>query len=358
MSQSTQFVDCNQVQTDLMTAWNYNNLGHDGAVGLQFVLSPLNRNGFMQKAMNMKDNGLLEVQVIFDQRFLESAVSDSGVIACEDGGVDGELSETYLIDPTVGSSLSLNITPAQLRARCKKNPAYLAGRLKKMMDALIERADSKFFASIAANTGNFAYDVDTGLAAGTNSFVTTSTRNAQDVLIPNANNDVTFHYALNGFNSMPFGFGFKEWADYAAYKKAAGLSEIGIDAAKFESIYPFGFAFTHKAASLFPSANDAIFVAPGTVQMIDFTEFMDTGGSIDSFNNGGDLIQGTLTYPDARYPLNFDYRAEYVCSGTVRHWRISIAFAYKFIYLPEDMYQVGDRKEGVNGINRFRITNP
>jgi len=358
MSSIQTFVDCPQIQADLFTAWNFNNLGHDGAVGLKFILDPVNRNGFIQDAINFKENGLRGVTVRYDQRFLESEVSDSGVINCADGGVDGETSLDYELDPSNGASISINITPAQLRARCQRNPDYVIHELKKMMDALAEKADTDFLNSLAVNTGNFAEDVDDGDPAGTTTFVTTSTFNNNGVIVPNAYQDVRFQFQNNRFVQVPYGFGTKPWYDYALATEAACCSEIGLDVNTYSKTRSFGFGFSHKMAGILGNANDAIFVAPGTVQMIKFNEFQGPDGSIDNFNNGGVIVQDVLDYPDSTLPLTFDYRAEYICSGNTRYWRISMAIAYKFIYLPSDMFKVGDRLEGVNGVNKFRITNP
>ena len=358
MSQLSTFVDCPQIQASLLEAWNYNNLGHDGAVGLKFILDPINRDGFLQGKINHKANGLRDVQVVYDQRFLESDVSASGVISCTAGGVDGETSTTYELDPTVGGSFSLKVTPAELRARCQRNPDYIRHEIKKMMDAIIEKADTDFLTTLPLNTGNFADDVDNGLAPGTTSVVVTTTKDASGTIVPDAYQDVRFHFSNNRFSGVPYGFGTKIWNDYALAQKAACCSQLGLDVKTYAQQNTFGFSFSHKMAGILGNANEAIFIAPGSVQMLKFNEFEGPDGSIDHFNNGGVVVQDVLTYPDAGLPLTFDYRAEYVCEGLTRFWLISLAIAYKFIYLPTDMFQVGDRLEGVNGVNEFRITNP
>lgn len=357
MSHVTTYIDCCEVQANLMESWNYNNLGHDGAPGLKFVLSPINRLGFIQGAMNMKPNGLRDVQVIFQQRLLESDVEDSGQISCDATAEDGETSQTYTLDPSVGASVSWKVTPANLRGRCQANPLWYAQQIKRRMDALIEKADTDYLTQIVANTGNFASDVDAGDPAGTTSVVVTQSRNADDVLVEKALQDVRHHFMNNGFSSVPFGFGTKLWSDYSISKKAACCSQLGVDVATYDQISSFGFEFSHKMAGLLGNSTDAIFLAPNVTQMIWFNEFTGPDGSIDNFNDGH-LIQGVLAYPDANLPLKFDYRAEYVCEGTTRYWKVSLAIAYDFIFLPTDLYHPGDRKEGVNGVNQFRITNP
>jgi len=133
---------------------------------------------------------------------------------------------------------------------------------------------------------------------------------------------------------------------------------LGVDVNKYGQQNPFGMAYSHKIAAITGDADTAIFIAPGVVQALLFNEFKDTGGSIDHFNNGGQLVQSIWSYPDPLLPFDFDYRAEYVCSGTSRYWRISLSLPMEFAYLPANMYQAGDRLEGVNGVNEFVIANP
>ena len=91
-------------------------------------------------------------------------------------------------------------------------------------------------------------------------------------------------------------------------------------------------------------------IIPGAVQMISFNEFK---GILEM--NDSTLVQGTLQHPDPALPLTFDYRAEYTCNGADQKvWNFEISLNHDFIFLPADMYQAGDRLEGVNGILTFR----
>jgi hypothetical protein len=90
-------------------------------------------------------------------------------------------------------------------------------------------------------------------------------------------------------------------------------------------------------------------IIPGAVQMISFNEFK---GILEM--NDSTLVQGTLQHPDPNLPLTFDYRAEYTCNGAdSKVWNFEVALNHDFIFLPADMYQAGDRLEGVNGILKF-----
>jgi hypothetical protein len=89
------------------------------------------------------------------------------------------------------------------------------------------------------------------------------------------------------------------------------------------------------------------------VQLITANEFEN---EILAFNNGGALFQGVLMYPDPTLPLTFDYRTEYKCTdGGTKKWHFELALSHDLISYPEDAYKVGDRLEGVNGVNEFRL---
>jgi hypothetical protein len=51
----------------------------------------------------------------------------------------------------------------------------------------------------------------------------------------------------------------------------------------------------------------------------------------------------------------FDYYAEYACSGSSRQWNFGLAYNFDTAFLPNDMFQVGDRMEGVNGLLEFEV---
>ena len=356
MSQLSTFVSCPHIQLGLEEAWGYNNLGHDGVPGVQFVLSDANRMDMIQQQISQKPGGIRTVRVVYGQRLLESVVDATGTISCDGGDGDGETYKDYDISFSDGASVSWTVDQSDLITRCENDATYVNREVMKHMNVLLEKIDTDFYTALNANLGNFAYDVDSGSPAGTNTFYS-GTGFSSGALRHDALNMVTFHMNVaNGFQKVPFGFGGKPWHDYARAINAACCSALGIDVGVYQSANGgFAFAYSHKVTNITGNSTDAIFVAPGSVQMVGINQFMPNPGSIISINTP-QLVQGVLAYPDPRIPITFDYRAELVCDNDVYKWKFSLAKPYVFNFLPDDMYQVGDRKEGINGVNKFRIT--
>lgn len=354
MSALSSFVSCPNIQTGLIETFNFDNLRPDQTNIVQFLLSNTNRIDTLQREINFREGGRKSVEVVYGQRFLESVVADGGRIDCTVGSVDGETSKIYSIDPTSGANMSVKINMADLETRCEADPLYVAREVRKMMNVILQKAETDAAIYLIANTGNFASDVDNGSPAGTTVFKQTQTVLSNGQIAYNGYEDVTFEMMNNDFLQTPVVFGGELWYKYAQAIKAACCGLTGVDAGLYASGNPYLFAYARKIAQNSANAANGVALAPGAVQMISFNEFKGEYRMIDD----NALKQGTLMYPDANVPVEFDYYAQLICEGTERYWKLSLALNYDYVGLPTDMYQVGDRLEGVNGILTFRIVNP
>lgn len=352
MSQLSTFVSCPAIQDSLFSLWGKNNLLPNPIPGLYWLKSQPNK---IDLVMNSRPGGLREVEARYKQRRLDSSVSSVGNPTCETGEVNGETLATYTIDPTVGASLDLLIKESDLLYRCQTNKDYLGEEILGMMYTLAERIDKDYVTFLVNSVGNYAYAFDT-TGSTSNAPIITQTRNADDVILENALQDVRFHFRENGYPGVPFGLGTKIWADYAIAKNAACCSQLGMDVNRYAQLQNFALEYSHYIGGLLGNQNDAIFVAPGAVQMVHFNRFTGLDDNIFVINDGA-LKQGVVRYPDSSLPIEFAYRAELECINNEFYWKINISLAYDFLSQPLDMYQDGDRLEGVNGISRFRISN-
>lgn len=356
MSAFTDFISCPDAQAGLIESFNYDNLQRDATPIVEELLSPINRIGFLSNQINFRVGGKKAVEVIYGQRFLESSLAEGGLINCTTGSVDGETSKIYELGND-GYNEVRSIPVNLLQSRCEKDQFYIARLLRKMMDNILAGAETNAATFILANTGNFATDVDNGQPAGTSAYKTTQTLLANGQIADNAIGDVDFEYERNGFMNKPIVFGGEIWTKFARKVGAACCGLSGINVNEFAAQNGFIYKDARKIQTLSSNTTTAIAMAPGAVQMLQWNEFIGGDGNILYMDDSA-LKQGVLYYPDAKLPIPFDYSAEYVCSGTTKTWTFRLALNFDFAAMPADMYQSGDRLEGVNGIQEWRVVNP
>jgi hypothetical protein len=354
MSAIESFISCNAVQTDLTEAWAYDNLIGDATPIVDTLLSPINREGFIQNNINFRPSGKKAVEVIYGQRTIESDINDGGLVNCTSGSTIGETSTTYEIGDT-GGNFAFSYTLQDLQTRCQADRFLIAKRIRSVMDAILAQAETNGAIFLLANAGNFASDVDNGQPAGTTTQKQVSTILANGQIDYNAIESIAYEYQNNGFNGQPIVFGNEPWLKYYRALGAACCGLTGVDAGTYFNQNSYLFAQARKIAAN-GGPNEAIVMAPRACQMITYNEFS-SGGGWDVAT--GTIIYGTLMHPDPRYAnIMFDYSAELTCSGTTKTWTFRLALNYDFIAMPINMYQTGDRLEGVNGILNFIINNP
>ena len=353
MSAIEGYVACPYVQTGLAELFLGNGntgLGSKGNL-TKFLLSATNTDGFAQSII--ASNGKLKtIEAVYRQRSTVDDVEDGGIISCAEGAEEAETSKLYTLDPSEGSRISWSVTTSEIRTRCEADANFVNRLILDKMNAIVMGVEKKSAEKLVLNTGNFASDVDAGNPAGTSTYKE-GVAYVSGAINYGAFEAVTFENMNNDFNQVPVVFGGESWFKYAKAIGAACCGDDGIDAGLYASQNPMLFAFSREVTTAIGEAEAAISVIPGMVQMITANEFEN---EILAFNNGGALFQGVLMYPDPTLPLMFDYRAEYKCTeGGVKKWHFELALSHDLIFYPEDAYKVGDRLEGVNGVNEFRL---
>lgn len=356
MSQLSSFVSCPNVQESLALAWGYDNLKLQNVNIMRFLLSDVNRNDFIQNQINFRAGGIKAVEVVYGQRFLESAVSSTGRVSCTGFSVNGETSKVYEIDPTAGASMGVKLKLADLQTRCEADATYLGRQVLSLMNVLIEKMETDAALALIANSGNFASDVLNGNPAGTTAVKTVKTKSSGGVILTDAIEDVSFENMANEFNAKPFVFGGALWEKYARALNAACCGDLGIDAGVYKEASGVTIVYAPKVQLNASEVDYGYSVIPGTVQVIFFNEFFGGGENIWVMDDDSKK-QGIIQHPE--FPnLTFDYQATYTCDdANNKVWEISVGLAYDFIFLPADMYAAGDILDGVNGVLAFDIDN-
>lgn len=352
MSRSRNFISCPDLQTQIGQLW-----AEDGSLPardtevLQMLLSNANTSGVISSQVNSGNRRLRQVEMVYQQDLLTSDVSADGRINCGEFDADGDISITYDIDPTKGSSIGWSITAEDLERSCNADSFYLARTLARHINTMRRSISEKATIEMIANIGNIALDVINGNAAGTTTWFSTNTaltggapdfQGVQDIKMI-----ATYNQLFGGMSPMVIGG--PEWYKYAVALNAACCNAEGIDAGLYSSQAGWGFLNSTLFGSYSGDAKRALIVMPGAVQLLKYNEFL-AGDNIVSIDSET-LVQGVIADPDPRFAgLAYDYYAKYDCTGTTRKWNFQLALAHDTAYLPSDLFQAGDYLEGVNGI--------
>ena len=358
MSQLSQFISCPNVQLSLAEAFDYDNNRMEMPGLLAFILSGMNRNGVVQNQINFRDHGRRAVEVVYDQRFLESWAEATGRASCGSWGRDGETSQTYSISPSDGFRAGFSLYTSEIEERCQDDELYIAKRINKLIDVLTRRMGTKAAVDVLANIGNFASDVDAGNAPGTTTQINGATKLSNGGIDYDLLEAIAFQNESNFEGGTPnFTFGGELLWKYIKAIGAATESntQTGLAVGRYAEASGVTFGYDRRVQTNASNAADLVSLIPGAVQMISFNEFK---GILDLETDTE--VYGTLEHPMFdQFPVTFDYRAQFTCDDSGgRRWDFELATNHDFIFLPSDMYQAGDRLEGVNGITSYRIVNP
>lgn len=349
MSVSTGLVQCVQIQESLNDNFTScdPSLIRESLGVIEFLVSNLNTNNTLQKQVSPGNGKKRQVELLYDQRLLESAVGDSTARVCTSANKYGEEFVTYQIDDD-GVSIDWQIDTHDLIQHCQDDAMYFAKQLQLKLDVLLRRMDTKAIDYLRSQVGNFAVG-ETNVVAGPPSVKTVQTKYSDTKINENALVDIQFAAANAGYCGNPVLFGWGELWKYMRKFNAGCCAASGLN---------FGDIFAQNGAAMVGDyrietllgTNNFLSVAPGAAQLLWFNEFAGPTGirTIDTEQTK----QTVITDPATGIP--FDFFANFVCGV----WHFQLKLAFKVVAMPTDMFKSGDRLFGVNWINQYVITNP
>ncbi len=354
MSQSvSDLLACPQIQEDLNNQFvQFDALGAKDVQGFtDFVESPLNTNGIIQKQIAGGNGKVRQVQIVYTPPVLESAISASAVKACSSSNEAGQLSHTYEIDPLVGTSYGEKFTIADMAYFCKDNALWFAQRLQAIMDGLDKSIGTKNATQLALLTGAFGTgdrNIDgTAIVANEKVIATRYTAAGGGHFNLDALAEIAFSATDAGFQGKPFIFGYGEIYKYFKKVAAGAMAADGLDYGTFAAQNDVVFVADKKVKTALGSDN-FLMIAPGAVQMLTYLEFE---GEFNTVNDGA-YKQMVISNP--KNGRRYDLQLKNDCGNI----HINVKLAHKLIGMPSDLFGVGDPMHNVTWVNEFKITNP
>jgi len=338
-------ISCPEIQGQLNEA--FPTFQREPAPLTEFLLSPMNTDGVLQKSVSPGRGKSRRVELIYTPRPLESEVSTSRSSDCSSTNVAGEESEQYEVGDTVYEYRE-TMPMTQLRDKCEDNALYMARMVLRMMDVVTRKIETANYAQIALMKGKFATGIP-GTIDGSDNYQV-AMLDANGKFDYDAFQKVGTATKYTGYNSTPVVLGGFTTEAYFKTVNAGCCSTSGVDISALAAQYGMAVLTSYRADAAFGS-DKFMTMEPRSIQMINWNEY--------EGERGIDVVD-TETYKqtiliDPATGLPYDFKFYMDCDGQIT---ITVRSYNKLVSLPVDMFKVGDRMRGVTFVNGFAIVNP
>lgn len=341
MSAAAAFPACPNVQESLELAFKANHLKLEPTPFVDFLLSDVNA-GDIQR---MQAPGLSKrktVELTYQQRIAESDVSSTIDFTCTGGDEYGICTESYSIDPAVGSYIKRSVNPDDIATICEDGEMYWAKLIASMMDGCARQLETRAITGAQLLIGNYASN-DTNGVVGTTKTVAFVDGSGDFSL--DAYKELIFSAKQMGFTSAPIVFGSNETTKYFTEVAHGCCATTGIDIGSFVNANEMVYFDTLGRVDTNWAANNFFMMEAGAMQIIWYLRFQ----GYEPLNISSTTTNSRSVLVDPRRNMPFDVRVTENC-GTLT---VEVALANDIVGLPSDMYPTGDRLDGVTLVNKF-----
>lgn len=331
---TTQFTTCiPQNRRELLGFW-------------EFLMSPTNTSGVIQKSINPGNGKRRDVELLYTPRILESEINTNvSTPVCTSTNEAGQLSETYTIGCNENVEYNEDFDICNLSDICKDNGMWFAERVQAIMDGLLRRADTEIMDQAVTQIGAFAVG-DNDVVADVKTVQTQKANGDPDTNMV----EETWFTALNSrYCTIPYVIGYTEPLKYYNRFLSSCCADSGLDLGVMSRNNRSILLADHRVEDSFGD-NHFLTMAAGAFQILTFNKF--EGKNMINQIDGESFKQTILRDPATGTPFDFVYNA--ACGNL----SISLSLTFKLISLPNDLYSVGDRFEGVTQVNDWIIVNP
>ncbi len=312
----------------------------------QFLFSPVNTNGVLNKTVAPGGNKIKTIELIYTPRIKTEDISTSiNRENCTAVTPHGNRSETYTIDPNVGISVERKINAAELAFICESDESYIQSVQMDMMDGMMRAMDPILADQVVLLAGNFGVDeVDV-----TDDVKTVATQNGTGGLSDNFISEINFAADNAGYCATPYVLGYGEIQKAYTKLDASCCADSGMNVALLAGQVGLRGSFIpdRYIKQALGSGSDFITLDAGAVQVLTYNAFEGKNSFMQDT-----YVQTTITHPSTG--VTFDFRATYDCGN----WNFFMFLAFKAVGVPNDLYYSGDIYDGVTGVNKYKITNP
>lgn len=320
-----------------------------------FAWSDTNRSGFQQIIVPGQGK-VRTIQVVYDQRILESDVDDvdGTVLKCVATKKRGNLSTSYTIDPTDTVEASELMDAADFIYVCENNPEIVIRKIKKLMNAVMEKLATRLVTRSIALLGGWSADVQ-----GTVSSKYLQVKTVKDGTIdpmPNTWQDIKFAMQQMGFCDSPSVIiSGANLYKYAQLMESGCCTASGLDIGDIAS--RFGMATLYdKRVNKAIGANKAWVIQAGSLIPLYYTFNNNgvseaAGAAFTPQFIGANYAKGVIQDIETGFPM------DWTISDNCGALSIIVRGNADIQTLPSDMFAPGDDYEGVTGFTGIQIAN-
>ena len=312
----------------------------------QFMLSEINTSG-VQMAVHPSSGKRRTVELRYQQRYLESNVTEGFSDFCSSENKPGDSIATYEIDDTdrVGISSVLNVD--HFAEACDSTASYLAAEVARLIDVVERKVATKYAAEAALLTGKWASDVQNV----TNDIL------ALDVELTSGELNLKAAQALKralqktGYCDTPIVFAGDDYVNYAEAMQAGCCSNQGVDLSAILAKYGTATLYDKRIASALGGVEFGVVLQPKALQPLFYTKGNWKNEALLGVFAGvpSSYTSTTIVSPNG-LPLDVFISDNCSNGGQIT---ISVSVSTKLVGMPSDMFAIGDDLEGVTFVNKI-----
>lgn len=313
----------------------------------EYLRSPVNRND-MSARIAPGDAKVRTVELTYTPRLLAAEVSSSVSNTCTASTVRGNTSSDYTIDTTANLSIEESITLTSLKNGCESNAAYFQEKVMHMMAALDTAVNVKNATQAEALLGGWATNTGSIPFVTLNSdILEVQTLQPSSAFAPFPS---TFQSLRRAGTISNFGqfviVGGLQLDGYVEQVKDGCCADYGLDVGAIQSRFGMASIYDNAVADAAGGDEFSWAVANGALQVIEYNQWEGIFNLTDANESYGTIVSPATG-------ITYDMFMAHSC-GTIS---VTLTATTKLIALPADLYQTGDRLEGVLGFAKLEVVN-
>lgn len=343
---SSQYVQCETIQSMLDEQFVLSNAALDPMPALEAILATQQANGISQSVSDGSGK-VKTVKLVYENRLLESAVTDSsGARTCTTTTETFDNYATYSIDPTVWLKAEEKFDTVDLATVCTTDvQQMIAKKINKIIDVLDRKVATQTAEELVGLTGKWNSNV-TGVNGSDELQIATFISAAAKTVDPTGISSLDIALMQTGYN-VPIIVGGTTLYAYQKHLNAGCCSTTGVNV--LDLYNQFGKAFLYDkriVTALGGDYNKSMVFNAGAVALITYNEAPQVA------QLGANYAKMRVNSP--RTGIAYDIVMSDNC-GTIS----VLGYANtKLVGLPTDMFAVGDEYRGVTFVNKIKVVNP
>jgi hypothetical protein len=342
---------CKQLQDNLENHWASPFQRPEPTPLMEFLMQQSNP---LQPVLSPGNGKIRALESVWTPRALESEVTEASERICTATSKPIENVFTYEIDPNDLLQAEFTFEADDFTTHCGSNQGVYVRELANKIDAISRKAATRIAGEVALMAGKYVADVSVD---GNDAFVVATKADAAGINPAiNTLQKLDFALRMQTGHINPLIVANDELYQYIELMRSGCCYNGGVDLGDIFS--RFGMAATYDrrlTAALTASAvgADALAIDAGSIQLVNYVQapWKDGMPDLDPRVIGGTGWAFVVQAPNG---LLVEVRVSYKC-GKVQVVLDTVITARA---LPNNLTKEGDYYEGVNWINKIKVTNP